>query len=496
MKQVLLFLSLVGFVSVSLRAQTRPLVIAHRGASAEAPENTVASARLAWEQEAEAVEVDVYLSKDKKIVVIHDNNTRRTGGENKLVSQTTYKELAKLDVGSWKDAKYQGEKIPLLADIIQTIPRKKRLFVEVKCGKEIVPRLKKLLRNHPKRDQIDIISFKKEVLVEVRKSLPDLNTYWVLGGTSLERMKEVIREAEDVGITGLDVHHSLLSPPYVKLYQEAKLPIYVWTVNSTLRTRDIANLGLRGITTDRPAVIRATMEGRLLRLMTFNIYHGATMKGDFDLDTIAEVIRKYKPDLVALQEVDFLTHRAKGMDLVLELAYRTKMQGIFGRAMKFDGGEYGEGVLSRYSFVGSRNIPLPSPKGKEPRSALEVLVELSSGDTVRFIGTHLDHTKPPEARTMQVKKLTTIGNQGNYPTILAGDLNATPETSEMKTLFQQWIPSSSDMSPTFSSKEPTRKIDYILLHKNYKWQILYSKVICDTVATDHCVYFTEIILKK
>src|SRR5210317_504230 len=88
-----------------------------------------------------------------------------------------------------------------------------------------------------------------------------------------------------------------------------------------------------------------------IKVLSFNILHGATTRGDFDLDAIAQVIIDADPDFVALQEVDYKTKRAKGYDLVTELGWRTKLSPIFGRAMPYDGGEYGEGILSRFSFI-------------------------------------------------------------------------------------------------------------------------------------------------
>ena len=88
---------------------------------------------------------------------------------------------------------------------------------------------------------------------------------------------------------------------------------------------------------------------RIVRVLSFNIYHGETMNGNFDLEQIARVIRQAEPDLVALQEVDLYTGRSGGRDLASELGLMTKMVPLFGRAMPFDGGEYGEGILSRYS---------------------------------------------------------------------------------------------------------------------------------------------------
>jgi endonuclease/exonuclease/phosphatase family metal-dependent hydrolase len=146
---------------------------------------------------------------------------------------------------------------------------------------------------------------------------------------------------------------------------------------------------------------------RIVRVLTFNILHGATLNNDFDLDKIAKVIIDANPDLVALQEVDFKTNRAKKYDLVTELAQRTGLVPVFGRAMYFDGGEYGEGILSKFSIVQTRNVALPYDEGKEPRAALEVVVKINERDTIAFIGTHLDHTSS-ETRIPQVEKINEV----------------------------------------------------------------------------------------
>ena len=105
-------------------------IIAHRGASHEAPENTLASVRLGWAQGADAVEVDVRQSRDGHIVVIHDAHTRRTAGVTRRVRAETLDELRALEVGRWKHRRHAGEKIPTLAEVIETVPPGKRLFVE------------------------------------------------------------------------------------------------------------------------------------------------------------------------------------------------------------------------------------------------------------------------------------------------------------------------------------------------------------------------------
>ena len=160
-----------------------------------------------------------------------------------------------------------------------------------------------------------------------------------------------------------------------------------------------------------------------LKIMTYNIYHGETMKGDFDLDRIARVILDEDPDMVALQEVDFGTRRARGYDLATELGWRTKMAPLFGRAMKYDGGEYGEAILSKHSFVSSRNVPLPHSEDREPRTALETIIALPSGATIALVGTHLDHLRDERDRLAQAQAIVEAFADNAVPTILAGDLN-------------------------------------------------------------------------
>lgn len=219
------------------------------------------------------------------------------------------------------------------------------------------------------------------------------------------------------------------------------------------------------------------------------------MKGDFDLDVLAKVIKEANPDFVALQEVDFLTNRAKKYDLVTELAWRTKMAGIFGKAMDYDGGAYGEGVLSKYSFLKSRNVALPYMKGQEPRAALEVLNILPSGDTIAFIGTHLAH-EGKEGRLQQAKKINEVFSQNPYPTILAGDLNAQPASLTINTLEEVWESTYDKKNPAFTypSDDPRIKIDYVMFYPKNRWRIIEAKVIADTLASDHCAYLVSLEL--
>ncbi len=237
---------------------------------------------------------------------------------------------------------------------------------------------------------------------------------------------------------------------------------------------------------------------KIVRVLTFNILHGATTKGDFDLDVIAKVIKDANPDFVALQEVDFMTNRAKKYDLVKELGVRTQRIYLFGKAMSYDDGEYGEGILSKHSFIRNRNIALPYSRGKEPRTALEIVTTLKSKDTIAFISTHLDHTKVTTDRIHQVKKINKVFSANKYPTILAGDFNAEPNSTAINILEKTWGASydKNHSIPTFPSHKPSKKIDYIFFYPKNRWKVIKTKVIKNSIASDHCAYLVTLQLLK
>lgn len=237
---------------------------------------------------------------------------------------------------------------------------------------------------------------------------------------------------------------------------------------------------------------------RIVRVLTFNIYHGETVNADkkFDLDLLAKVINDTKPDLVALQEVDFKTERARGYDLATELGQRTKMASVFGEAMPYNGGGYGEAALSKYSFLSTINHPLKAREGKEPRAAIEVNVRIEGGDEIRFVGTHLDHTKESVDRVNQANQLNSLFAKDDMPTILAGDLNSRPESEAMQILFKEWTPSDPKFEPTAPSNDPRTKIDYVLFRPANRWRVLEKKVICNDKVTDHCVVLSVLELLK
>jgi glycerophosphoryl diester phosphodiesterase len=251
-----------------LASATATEIIAHRGFSARAPENTVAAFKLAWEQGADACELDLYLTKDQKIAVLHDKDTKRTAGVAHLVAETTLEVLQALDVGKWKDTSFRGERIPTLAESLATLPEApgKRFFLEIKCGPEVVPVLAQELEPwKPRASQLCIIAFDREVARESKKAMPWLKVYQLSSEKGKDKqpvdLQQLIRDTKEDGLDGLDL--SLKWPwteQMVKAVRDAGLELYVWTVNAPGDVRRLADLGVDGITTDDPVMARKSLE--------------------------------------------------------------------------------------------------------------------------------------------------------------------------------------------------------------------------------------------
>ena len=233
-----------------------------------------------------------------------------------------------------------------------------------------------------------------------------------------------------------------------------------------------------------------------LTVVTYNIYHGEDANGGSNLDAVAGIINSLQADLVALQEVDKKTTLVNGLDLTAELSQRTGMRGIFGRAMDYAGGEYGEAVLCRHPVLEIKNNPLPHTPKAEPRAALEVHVELPGGERVVFIGTHLDHVRDQTNRMMQVRRIEELFADVDLPMILAGDLNAAPGSDPINLLCKQWTCADpNDPQPTFPSVGPRRKIDYIMLKPSHRWKVLTVRVLDDKITSDHCPVYAVLELQ-
>ena len=244
---------------------SKPSIVAHRGASHDAPENTLPAFELAWKQGADAIEGDFLLTKDNKIVCIHDGSTKRFAERNLAVRQSTLKELRELDVGSWKHEKYKGTRIPTIAEVFATIPERKKIFVEVKCGPEIIPYLvKEIEKSKLKTEQVVLICFKQEVVQAFKQALPKNKAYWLSGfkkdkeGLWKPTLETVLATLKDTKADGLDSHHGIPASAAKKIMKEG-YEWHAWTVNDVATAKKLKALGIHSITTDRPGLIKNSL---------------------------------------------------------------------------------------------------------------------------------------------------------------------------------------------------------------------------------------------
>jgi len=256
MKNILTFFILLS--AMKLMSQTT--FIAHRGASFDAPENTVASAKLAWELGADAVEVDIHISKDNRIMVIHDSDTKRTctGKKNLTIADSPSTVLRDLDAGSWKDPKFKGEKIPFLTEIAETIPDGKSLVVEIKCGKEVLPPLNYFMEKYKKNGQIVYISFDWNTLLEVKRAFPEIKCYWL--SSSKTGLTKKIKEAAEVGFDGVNLKSQIITEDIVAVAKENNIEVLAWTVDDPAEAKRLIDLGVTKLTTNRPAWLKEELE--------------------------------------------------------------------------------------------------------------------------------------------------------------------------------------------------------------------------------------------
>ena len=244
---------------------TLPLIIAHRGESRDAPENTLASIRLAWQRGADAVEIDVRRTADDQLAVIHDADTGQFGERRRLIARQTAAELAALDAGRWKAPRWAGERIPLLAEVLPTIPRRGRLFVEIKDGPDCVPPLQVCLAKSTARPaQVLLMSFNVETVRDAARAFPEYEACLLLEAKQWVRADSLARSLElarALGCRSVDLEkHDRLDRTVVETAHAAGLRVYVWTVNRAATARRLAAAGVDGITTDRCAWMRRQLE--------------------------------------------------------------------------------------------------------------------------------------------------------------------------------------------------------------------------------------------
>lgn len=214
-------------------------VVAHRGASVEAPENTLAAFRRAWALGAESCELDVRVSADGAVVVMHDATTARTGGVDRPVAAQTLAELAALDVGAWFGPAFAGERVPLLAEVLAAMPAGRMLFVEVKTGAADAEAIARVITDTPRAPGawVALQGYDADALAAVGARLPGVPTYWDVDPPAGEDGQprpygdEVIAAARARGFTGLALDVRGVDERVREAIAAAGLELDVWTVD-------------------------------------------------------------------------------------------------------------------------------------------------------------------------------------------------------------------------------------------------------------------------
>jgi glycerophosphoryl diester phosphodiesterase len=265
--RIRLTLAVTLVLSSMLHAQ---LITAHRGASADAPENTRAAFELAWQQHADAIEADIHHSGDGQVVCIHDDNLKRVAGVDKRVGDLTLEELRRCDVGAWKHEKWRGQRILTLAEVLALVPAGKRIFIELKTGPQIVePTQAAIAASKVKPEQITFISFHDDTIRACKQRMPAIDAQWLTGfkrpegesdwskaGPSAEMIAERVRACGADGV-GMHGRPEVVTEPFVQELSAAGVKkFHVWTINDPAAAKHFAGLGACGITTDKPAVMR------------------------------------------------------------------------------------------------------------------------------------------------------------------------------------------------------------------------------------------------
>jgi glycerophosphoryl diester phosphodiesterase len=247
-----------------------PKVIAHRGASTNAPENTLSAFELAWKEGADGVECDVRLTADGEVICLHDADTERVGNRTLVAEESSLEALQALDVGTWKGSEFAGTRIPLLREVMAVVPPGKKIFIEVKSGEAIVAPLFEVIEASAiELKQIALMAFDESMVRALKARRPEIKVYWLhdpgsnwLGRTKL-KLGNVLDTLVDLDADGLGLReHAGIDRKIVKAILEADVDLNIWTVDKAEDARRYNSLGVSSISTNGP---RATLDAILRR---------------------------------------------------------------------------------------------------------------------------------------------------------------------------------------------------------------------------------------
>jgi glycerophosphoryl diester phosphodiesterase len=244
------------------RAPGRPLVLGHRGASADAPENTLAAFRLAMEQGADGVELDAWCCATGEVVVAHDDETRRVAGADLRITDAPLGALRALDVGAWKGARWRGERIPLLAEALEALPGAV-VNVELKSrGRDVrlAEAAARVIARAGAQGRVIVSSFDWRLVVAFRRAAPEVPVGLLFERATVwrARLRLALRL---LGPAAVHPGRRLATPARVRAWAARGLAVNVWTVDDPEEARRLAGAGAAALITNVPARIAAALSG-------------------------------------------------------------------------------------------------------------------------------------------------------------------------------------------------------------------------------------------
>lgn len=250
-----------------------PLIIAHRGASAHAPENTLAAFKRAVEVGSEGIEFDVRLTRDGEAVVFHDATLKRTGGRKEAVLAMTAEELGTIDIGSWfnkkrpasADPAFKTERVATLGQTLEQLNDFKGLiYVELKCdaGKieELCKAVCRVINGSALLPHMIVKSFELSAIPHIRRLCPDVQTAALFSAkimTAIRKERRIIQAAKTAHAHQLSVHYSLATRALMEMARRSNMPVTIWTADHPRWVKKGTELGLKAIITNDPAKLLA-----------------------------------------------------------------------------------------------------------------------------------------------------------------------------------------------------------------------------------------------
>jgi glycerophosphoryl diester phosphodiesterase len=230
------------------------MIIAHRGISFDLPENSLSAFNASWAVGVDGIEGDFHLTRDGSIVCIHDDNTSRVCNKNLVICNSTLQELKELNL-QCEGKDHLNIKIPTLTEVLKTVPSGKKIFIEIKCGVEILsPLIKELSRSKINSNQVVIISFDSQVVKELKEMAPEYKALLLYSYKEGREVSSLINEMFDIKADGIGTDNEL-SKEFVEKVIISGLEYHSWTIDNADTANQLISWGSNSITTNEPELL-------------------------------------------------------------------------------------------------------------------------------------------------------------------------------------------------------------------------------------------------